>query len=177
MERKRYTDEVDEKERIIRNFRERTKQTDEDFNALMDVKIALAMEIKAYRLLLENEEDRLGISFLGKDKKDSTATLIIASMDIDGTYFKIRNGTTETIELRGWTLRSRETGAEFPFPDSLSLKAGDSVAVYAGPDARQKPKDKSELAWVADHIWEPNGDSAQLVNPGGAVVHDAAVSK
>jgi len=58
---KKNSEEVRDKERIIENFDKRARQQDQDFDLLMDVKIALALEIKAYRLLLENEEDRIGV--------------------------------------------------------------------------------------------------------------------
>jgi len=177
-ERKRYTEQVDEKERIIKNFRERSRQTDEDFNALMDVKIALALEIKAYRLILEDEENRIGHTapIPMQDRQDDLkASLLIASMEVDGSYFLIRNATIETISLRGWTLRSRETGKTVRLPETINLKCGASVALYTGPDAKQRAN-KGDISWDTEGIWAADGDSAQLVNPHDVVVHDVAVS-
>jgi len=130
----------------------------------MDVKIALALEIKNYRVLLEDEENRVG-----------SVSLVIASVEPDGSYFKIRNGSTETVELKGWSLRSRETGHILQFPDRLSLRCGEYVAVFTGRDSTQRAR-KGDIAWDAEGIWDPNGDSAQLVSPELQVVHDVAVS-
>jgi len=176
-ERSRYTEQVDAKERFIKNFRERSRQTDEDFNALMDVKIALALEIKAYRLILEDEENRVGNAFptpQQNPREDLKASLVITSMEVDGKYFQIRNTTIETISLRGWTLRSRETMKTMPFPDIINLKCGASIQVFTGPDAKERAA-KGDIAWDLDGIWDPTGDSAQLVNPQDQIVHDVAV--
>jgi len=166
------------KELLKKNFRERSRQTDEDFNALMDVKIALALEIKAYRLILEDEENRIGSSQLSTaegPQDDGKVSLVIAAMEPDGNFFQIRNGSLETISLKGWTLRSKETGKTVAFPDSINLKCGASVALYTGPEAASRAS-KGDIVWDTDGIWDPNGDSAQLVSPQDQVVHDVAVS-
>jgi len=166
----KYTEENREKQRIIDNFKIRNLQTDEDFNALMDVKIALALEIKAYRLLLETAEDSAGTT----PKPDATASLVITSMELDGASFKIRNGSTENVSLKGWTLRSRETGQYYSFPDRV-LPPGESIVVYIGPTEEKVTDD--DLVWNAEtNIWNPNGDSAQLVSPDQIIVHDAAIT-
>lgn len=56
------TAESDQQQGSIRDLRHQLKEKNEDFDALMDVKVALAMEIKSYRLLLDSEEARLGFS-------------------------------------------------------------------------------------------------------------------
>ena len=78
------------------------KQKDEDFDALIDVKIALAMEIKAYRELLEGEERRLGFPAENGDHKDATVSFVVcvcaefksalAAPAVDGVHLDGRHG-------------------------------------------------------------------------------------
>jgi hypothetical protein len=64
---------VAEKNDIIRRIKAAFKRKDAEFDELMDIKIALAMEIKAYRAMLESEEHRIGITepATKKRKRDS----------------------------------------------------------------------------------------------------------
>lgn len=50
-----------EKNEAIRKLKDLYKEKVAEFDSLMDVKIALALELKIYRTLLEAEEERLGI--------------------------------------------------------------------------------------------------------------------
>jgi len=61
-----------------------------------------------------------------------------------------------------------------PFPDIINLKCGASIQVFTGPDAKERAA-KGDIAWDLDGIWDPTGDSAQLVNPQDQIVHDVAV--
>ncbi|XP_006626902.1 lamin-B1 [Lepisosteus oculatus] len=51
-----------EREREIADIREKMQQQLDDYEQLLDVKLALDMEINAYRKLLEGEEERLKLS-------------------------------------------------------------------------------------------------------------------
>jgi len=167
----KYTEEVREKQRIIDNFKIRSRQTDEDFNALMDIKIALALEIKAYSLLLKTAEDSAGIT---PQIPDATASLL-THIELEGASVKIRNGPTDNVPLKGWTLRSRETGESYSFPNDRFLPPGESIVVHIGP-TEEKVSDGG-VVWNAEtNIWNPNGDSAQLVSPSQIIVHDAAIT-
>jgi len=173
---RRHKEEVEEKERIIGQIRTRLSHQDDEFNTLMDVKIALAMEIKAYRLLLEGEEDRLELRSTKRSDRKDTASVIIARMDLEGECITVRNGSTESADLAGWRLMSQKTTKEYAFPRGIILPAGESIKVHTGLDAAGKVKSSHEIAWVAEGIWDENGDVALLADPQGRVASNVIVT-
>jgi len=168
-----------EKSRMIQHLQKSFQQKDEDFDALMDVKIALAMEIKAYRMLLENEEDRLGYRAPSNKKasNDFTGSLYISKMDIEGSQFVIRNGSTEPISLEGWSIRSQNTEDEFKFPGNITVPSGAIFTVWCGPDAKERENLPSDLAWEGDSIWDEKGDCVLLANPEGEIVAKVDIAR
>jgi len=177
---KRHNDEIAEKDKLINRIKVSFKQKEEEFDELMDVKIALAMEIKQYRILLENEEERLGYSSPNKKSKvdqllkssshDPTAQLVITAMDLEGQFIVIRNSTTDMISLDGWTLRTRESKEEFKFPSNLSLKPADSVTVWIGGVYAEKENHPIDFVWPIDELWHREGDAVMLLHPDGQIV-------
>jgi len=131
------------------------KRKDQEFDALMDVKIALALEIKKYRDLLEKEEQRLGTTpdkraskkkrkldegSSASDEKepapvqdDDNSSLVFSGMDLHGAYLTVKNSSTVQIPLAGWCIKTQAHGFEYYLPEDISLKPG-RILVRCGHD-------------------------------------------
>eukprot|EP00457_Paulinella_chromatophora_P005404 gb/GEZN01005421.1/.p1 GENE.gb/GEZN01005421.1/~~gb/GEZN01005421.1/.p1 ORF type:complete len:553 (-),score=166.54 gb/GEZN01005421.1/:66-1724(-) len=159
---------------MVNQLKEVVRRKDEEFNELMDVKIALAMEIKQYHTLLEDEEERLGLAAQDNGEgvglhvqQEEVSPLLITGMDVKGKYVKIRNHSTESMELQGWSMRSDKTGKQFVFPNK-TLKPGGTVVVWTGSNNRKKESGANTLVWAEDDVWDTTeGDTATLYSPGG----------
>jgi seryl-tRNA synthetase len=146
---------------------------EEEFNTLMDVKITLAMEIKAYRALLEKEEVRLGYlgsGNVGPRQVDKTEKLLVVAFDLDGTYLRMKNGATENISLNGWKLTSVKTLKEFSFPDT-SIKPGESFTLFFGKDANKNSKKHEGISFAVGDIFDSSSDSGFIVDNLGRMVN------
>jgi len=140
---------------------------------IVDLRLALAMELKAYRLLLETEEERLGYQPPVTQRPEMTP-LLISQMDLEGQVIRVRNVSTETMPLNGWRLRSSQTKQEYKFPADLKLRSGEHVTIWTGPSAPHKKS--GDLHWQASDIWDTNADIAQLVDPKNAIVSRVVVT-
>lgn len=184
-ERSRPSRELAEKIEIIRRLKAAFKRKDEEFDQLMDVKIALAMEIKAYRQLLEKEEQRLGYKSPATGSKrrrtggssftethSDDATLRFSGIDVHGRYITIRNEATEDTALEGWVLRSSALGNTLDLPADIVLSAGQSLTIWTGAESKEKHNPPTDVGWETNgNAWDDvNGDVAELIDPEGNLV-------
>jgi hypothetical protein len=93
-ERQRPNKIIAERNEVIRRIKAAFKKKDEEFDELMDIKIALAMELKAYRTMIETEEDRLGYKSPLKVRKMPNTPSFVAPSPRSTTT----TTTTTTIE-------------------------------------------------------------------------------
>jgi len=177
-------EEIKKKNEIIRRMKVQFARKDAEFDELMDVKIALAMEIQAYRNLLEDEEDRLGYKSPVKKRRrdagmgadmpefeeestDRTSSLMISGMDLEGQYITIRNGSTMIVPLNGWTLRTAKKNHVYRFPD-VRMRPGESFTVRTLENG-ETTEGKQANAWIDANVMDETGDEVMLVNPKGDI--------
>jgi hypothetical protein len=93
-------------------------------------------------------------------------TVAVTSLDCQGEAVTVRNGGTVPSDLTGWSIHDEAaTPHTYRFPAGYTLAPATSVTIRSGG-----PAGPGELAWTNRNVWNNDGDTASLVNAGGAVV-------
>ena len=128
---------------------------------LMEIKIALDMEIAAYSKLLQGEETRLGLSPTGSPEAAVAApprgvkrkrtiieeeeifdmvsehtgrgNVVIEPVKKGANFVRVFNKSVEDLNIGGWTLSNETNGQEtsYKFHRTTILKPGDVCTVYS----------------------------------------------
>ncbi|MCS6844494.1 MAG: lamin tail domain-containing protein [Caldilineales bacterium] len=85
----------------------------------------------------------------------------------DDEVVVIRN-TGLAQDMTGWQLHSGQGERRFHFPAGFVLMPDAEVRIHSGPEAEAATP--NDLVWTTQRIWRHEGDTATLIDAGGAVV-------
>ncbi|XP_025419806.1 lamin Dm0 [Sipha flava] len=165
-QRTKYLAEIQGLDQQLTAMQDDMSQKVQEYQDLMDIKVALDMEISAYRKLLESEERRLSItpntsvvgSPRGKKRKlfqrdeteyefsnvitaSSTGDIEISEVCPDGQFVKLYNKGSKEISLSGHELVRTTAGQNlstvFKFHRTVKLGAGNWLTIWSSTASNQ----------------------------------------
>ena len=180
-ERKKYKDDRKQFEQQLEKLRLARISKEQEFNDLMDVKIALDAEISAYRRILDREETRVGFATPKSTPKGKASPLSsrkrkadgnnsaskkpkraiaagangpsvrIVELDLEKDMIVLENSTDQAIPLKGWEVHNKTEGQVFRFPEAYVMKAHMKVAVFSSKRTKSAKSDKKDNG--QDSFW------------------------
>jgi len=158
--------EMAAKDAEVRNKDEQMDAMTKDYKELMEIKIALDMEIAAYSKLLQGEEARLGLSPTGSPeaaiapprgvKRKRTiieeeeifdmvsehagpGNVVIEPLKKGSKFVRLFNKSVDDLNIGGWTLSNEADGQEtsYKFHRTTILKPGDMCTVYSSDSGEE----------------------------------------
>ena len=95
----------------------------------------------------------------------SGGTVTVTALDCQGETVTVRNGGSVPAALNGWSIHDDGIKHTYRFPAGYTLPPGASVTIRS-----DGPAGPGELGWTNSPVWNNDGDTAHLLNAGGAVV-------
>jgi lamin B len=182
-----FRSEMARKDAELRNKDEQIDSTVKDYKDLMEIKVALDMEIAVYRKLLEGEEARLGMSQHGSPEAGGTpqggrgikrkrtlieeedvvevvsdhfgkGTIVIEPVQKDAKAIRVTNKSKEAVNMTGWSLSNVCDGAD------------GNVFSYKFPRGATLAPDESCTVWSSDSQQEHNPPTNMVMKKGGWMI-------
>ncbi|KAJ8777439.1 hypothetical protein J1605_014822 [Eschrichtius robustus] len=169
---------LSDKEREMAEIRDQMQQQLNDYEQLLDVKLALDMEISAYRKLLEGEEESRSVrTTRGKRKRvdveeseasssvsishsaSATGNVCIEEIDVDGKFIRLKNTSEQDQPMGGWEMIRKigDTSVSYKYTSRYVLKAGQTVTIWAA-NAGVTASPPTDLIWKNQNSWGTGED-------------------
>ncbi|MBZ9686996.1 MBL fold metallo-hydrolase [Clostridium estertheticum] len=102
------------------------------------------------------------------DNNPSITDVKITSIDLANEIATIKNFGATDVDMTGWSLLSTEGMQNYDFPDKFILKAGASMNITSGANA--KDDEVVYLKWTGSNIWNNLGDLGELYDANDGLV-------
>lgn len=188
MDRIKFKEDRKTYEQSIERFRTSHFTKEQEFNDLMDVKIALDAEISAYKRILDREETRVGLptpqavkrkrksetnSSSKRVKRSTPASVKIVHLDLEKDRIVLENSSEKAVSLAGWEVRGREANQVFRFPTTYAMKPNSKMTVFSSKrnkNAKEDRKSGEDSFLATKFSLNPEGDFVVLLTADGEPV-------
>lgn len=118
----------------------------------------------------EVEESEATSSITVTQQASAAGGVSVAEVDLEGHFVKLRNNSRQDQQLGAWVLKRFLSGRPditFKFPPRFSIKAGETVTVWAS-GAGMQANPPTDLVWKQQQSWGLGDDlRIVLINPSG----------